>query len=171
MIANHRVVSYDSMIHGHGSLPSYSQDCWRCVHGVVELASSKQDCRITNLGHLFGNRPLWNWSGIVKTLVLLEHFLCWNTDSKSKKSLPLLSHGLVSALLCDVVPPCATANWTTVLKYVPPRATRSHPFPAYPGFLSVTHGPYFRCFWFLKDCFFFLSFISAFLCLNCVVNF
>lgn len=80
MIANRRVVSYDSTIHGHGSLPSYNQDCWRCVHGMVELASSK---------HLFRNRPFWNWSGIVETLVLLEHFLGWNTDSKSKKSLPL----------------------------------------------------------------------------------
>lgn len=160
MIANRRVVSYDSTIHGHGSLPSYNQDCWRCVHGMVELASSK---------HLFRNRPFWNWSGIVETLVLLEHFLGWNTDTKSKKSLPLtLSR---SSLLSSLWrrSSCATANWTTVLKCVPPRATR-----------SVTHGPYFRCFWFLKPyflCFWFFKgpflfyfFISAFLCLNCVVN-
>lgn len=140
MIANRRVVSYDSTIHGHGSLPSYNQDCWRCVHGMVELASSK---------HLFRNRPFWNWSGIVETLVLLEHFLGWNTDTKSKKSLPLtLSR---SSLLSSLWrrSSCATANWTTVLKCVPPRATR-----------SVTHGPYFRCFWFLKPyflCFWFFK--------------
>lgn len=168
MIANRRVVSYDSTIHGHGSLPSYSQNCWRCVHGVVELLSSKQDCRITNLGHLFRNRPFWNWSGTVKTLVLLEHFLCWNTDSKSKKSLPLTLSwsSLLSSLWCRSSLRHSTANWTMVLKCVSPRATRSQPFPTYPGFLSVTHGPYFRCFWFLKPyflCFWFFKGLFFFL--------
>lgn len=99
-------------------------------------------------------------------LVLWKHLCFLNTSLaetrtlKVRKVCPLLTHGLVSSLLYDVVPPCATANWTTVLKCVPPRATR-----------SVTHGPYFRCFWFLKPyflCFwffkgpFFFSFLPSF---------
>lgn len=161
MIANRRVVSDDSTIHGHGSLPSYSQDCWRCVHGGFELASLKQDYRITNLSHLFRNRPFWNWSGTVKTLVLLEHFLCWNTDTKSKKSLPLtLSRSsLLSSLWCRSSLRHRQLNYGSQMCAA--ACDMFSTFAAYPGFLSVTHGPYFRCFWFFKGLFFFPSFLPS----------